>query len=70
MNKRTFTQNDWNHLHDCVFDATGRDLNTGELNEIFNSLPETIKLIALEWGMSDTVFRDGVFDHLQNNASS
>ena len=51
-------------FHDCVFDATGEDLNKYGLMEVFHSLPATIKAKAYQFGMSDTVFRDDVYQHL------
>jgi len=57
-----FTKNDWNHLHDCILEATWntnkKKCNQTELEEIFRRLPEDMKNQAYEWGMSDTMWRD------------
>ena len=35
--------------------------------ELFNSLPKNLKGLAIQWGLSDTVFRDDVFELLCKN---
>lgn len=58
-------QRDIDAFHDCIFDSTGKTLEKEELFKIFESLPLYIKAIAFTHGMSDTVFRDLVFEFLQ-----
>ena len=59
---KTFVDNDWRHLHDAVLDATWKgeqkQCSFNELVEIYIELPNHLKEIALEWGMSDTEFRE------------
>ena len=62
--ERVFTKNDWDHLHDVVVNATDKNLNRDELENVFKELPHSIRLIAMEWGMNDTVFRDNVYKWL------
>jgi hypothetical protein len=59
-----FTANDWNHLHDAILDATWKgeqkSCSLKEMVEIYRELPHHLKEIAIQWGMNDTVFREGV----------
>lgn len=61
---RTFKQNDWNHLHDAILDATldttQKQCTQEELEAIYKNLPQSLKAIADEWGMNDTEFRENV----------
>jgi len=63
---KRFTKNEWNHLHDCIFEATynttKKNCNQQELEEIFKQLPEHLQHMAFEYGMNDTVFRDHVIE--------
>lgn len=56
------------NFHDCVLLATGDSYTPEELLELFNTLPAEIQGIALSWGLSDTVFRDCVFEYLRENS--
>lgn len=62
---KTFTSHDWACFHDAVLDATDKSYRQKKLEEIFEKLPSSIKFTAFEWGMSDTVFRDNVCEHLE-----
>lgn len=57
-----FTQNDWNHMHDCILHATWsttkKKSTKEELVDIFNKMPEDLKEEAYKYGMSDTEWRD------------
>lgn len=59
---RVFSDNDWNHMHDCVLHATWnttqKRYTREELEELFDELPAVLKGEAVSWGMSDTVWRD------------
>jgi len=35
--------------------------------EVFNKLPKHERMLAIEWGFNDTVFRDNVFEYLCDN---
>jgi hypothetical protein len=59
-----FTKHDWDCFHDAVLDATGKDHTKEELEKLYEKLPDKLKSLAVQWGMSDTVFRDRVFAHL------
>ncbi len=60
-----FTNSDLDSLHDVVYEAIDKSLSYEELEKIFNELPEHIQSLAVSWGMSDTVFRDNVYEHLK-----
>jgi hypothetical protein len=66
-NPKDYDQNDWNHLHDAVLTASGKSLNNLDLAIIFFRLPEELKKLAFNWGMSDTEFREKVIEYLKNN---
>jgi hypothetical protein len=57
-----FTKHDWNHMYDCILQATWntkkKKSTKNELIDIFNKLPEDLKEDAYEYGMSDTLWRD------------
>ena len=54
-------KNDWDHIHDCILNATWETTKIKstreELIDIFNKLPEDLKQEAYEWGMNDTLWR-------------
>lgn len=37
---------------------------------IWEELPEDIRGLAIQWGTSDTVFRDNLYEYLKNNKFS
>ncbi len=43
------------------------DSNQDFMFELFNYLPLHAKVLAIEWGFNDTVFRDVVFEFLIKN---
>jgi hypothetical protein len=59
---KKFTKNDWDHMHDCILDATWKTTKKNatrqELEEIFKKLPSDMQAEAKKWGMNDTVWRD------------
>lgn len=52
--------NDLAALHDTVWDATGKNLGTAELIELFETLPSNIRMQSKQWGLTDTVVRDDI----------
>ena len=52
------------YLHDVVYNATNKSLSNDELMELVAKIPTNILFIALEWGFSDTIFRNQVFEWL------
>lgn len=61
-----FESGDFNSMHDVFLDLTGHSFTDSELETLFNVLPQHIKGIAYSWGMSDSVFRDEVYVHFEN----
>lgn len=57
------------HFHDTVWEVTGVSYPADKLREIFLILPKNIQFIALEWGLSDTVFNDEVYKFLEKEIS-
>ena len=51
-------------FHDCVYEALNQSYEIEQLRDIFFSLPENLILIANEWGLSDTEFREAVYSWL------
>lgn len=68
---KEFDQNDWNHLHDVVLDATWNTtklkLSQPEMEELFEQLPDHIKDDAYHWGLNDTVVRDNIYVWVEEN---
>jgi len=63
---KKFTKNEWDHMHDCILDATWdttkKKCTREELEEIFKLLPDYMKEDAYKYGMNDTVWRDNFID--------
>jgi len=53
-------------LHDIVFEVTGYEYTNEELQTVWDNLPEHIQATAIQWGTNDTVFRDNMYEHLEN----
>jgi hypothetical protein len=51
------------YLDDFPINSSNQDL----MFEIFNNLPKHERMLAIEWGFNDTVFRDNVFEFLCEN---
>lgn len=62
-----FEKDDFASFHDAIIDASDKHLNQKELAEVWNILPDEIKFIAIEFGMSDTVFADKVYVWAEEN---
>ena len=56
---------DFAALHDVVLGVTNISYEDDELQSIWDSLPEHITGTALEWGCNDTVFRDNLYEFLE-----
>ena len=56
-------------FHDAIVDSLSYDryLTDNEINYYWELLPNNIKQIALDWGASDTVFRDQAYIYFQQN---
>jgi len=52
-------------FHDAVYDAIEVSHPPEKLKEIFLTLPQNIQIIALQWGLSDTVFRNEAYSFIK-----
>lgn len=66
----SLTRNDWDHLHDMVFDVTGRSPSREELYAIFLEMPERLQSSSILYGMSDTPWRDDFLAWFKDRLSS
>ncbi len=68
---RKFDKNEWDHMHDCILDATWnttkKNCTREELEELFKTLPEDMQDEAYRWGMNDTVWRDNLIVWYKEN---
>ena len=57
------------HIHDVILEITKNNskLTDDYCRKVFHLLPDHIKTIAIEWGTSDTVFRDDMYAWLKKN---
>jgi hypothetical protein len=62
-----FSENDWNHMHDCVYHVTKIKHSLEELEAIYSEMPDELKEDALEFGMSDTLWRDNFIEWYELN---
>ena len=51
------------YLDDFPIDSSDQNL----MFEIFNNLPKHERMLGIEWGFNDSVFRDNVFEFLCKN---
>ena len=54
----------WARLHDVLLECGFGSVDAQAAKQVFFELPETIKIVAFEWGIGDTVFGDLVAQHL------
>ena len=59
-------QKDYNHMYDVIYEATDIEPTNEQIQAIWDELPDHIKGIAIQWGTSDTVFRDKLYEYLMN----
>ena len=62
------TKHNWDSLHDVLFDLTSKEYTQLELEEFFDKLPVGLKAEGIEWGMSDTLWRDKVIDYYKSES--
>ena len=63
-------EEDYNHMHDVILEALGIEPTKEQIKEYFFKLPDDIIGLAVQWGSSDTVFRDNMFTWLQENINN
>ena len=60
-------------LHDAIVDVFYNDnvdtsnITEDHLEKTFNSLPEHVQYIAIQWGGGDTVFGDEAYRYIEKN---
>lgn len=54
-------------MHDVIFEVIDREPTEEEIVRVWNALPDYIQDIAIQWGCSDTVFRDDMYEWLSEN---
>jgi hypothetical protein len=64
-----FTKNDWDYLHDVIYGYCKKSLDMNSLERFYTKIPENLKEDAFKYGMSDTVFRDNLYDWLNSDNS-
>lgn len=52
-------------FHDAVVEATDKDFTEAQLASMFYILPDELILLAVQWGICDTQFRDDMFLHVK-----
>ncbi len=71
IDQNFFPKNDWDHFHDVILDVTYNttklDLTTEEMFNLFNELPEEMRIEAFQYGMSDTPWRDSLWVWYEKN---
>ncbi len=60
-------QEDLDHMHDVIFEVIDREPTEKEIRRVWEELPNRIKGIATQWGTTDTVFRDNMYEWLSEN---
>lgn len=63
--KNQIFDDSWAGLHDVIVDTLDVQPTREQAEEIFEKLPLHVQVIALKWGMSDTVFRDEAYEAIQ-----
>lgn len=59
-------QEDFNHMHDVILEVLDVEPTQKQIQEIWDKLPDDIKGTAIEWGCSDTVFRENLYVWLKD----
>jgi hypothetical protein len=62
-------QEDFNAMHDVILETLDIKPTNEQIQKVWNGLPDDIQSIAIQWGTSDTVFRDNLFDWLKKMKS-
>lgn len=58
-------QEDFNAMHDVILDVLDIKPTNDQIQKIWNGLPEDIQGTAIQWGTSDSVFRDNLYEWLE-----
>jgi hypothetical protein len=68
--KVTLEREDFNAMHDVILEALNLETEISDetIQSIWDRLPEHIQGTAIQWGSSDTVFRDNMYKWLEQNS--
>jgi hypothetical protein len=66
LTNQVFKSDEGHGFHDAIFEATGESLTPENLRLYFGDLSQHLQALALLWGLSDTEFRDEVYENLCN----
>jgi len=58
---------DFNAMHDVIFDVKGYNPTDEEIQNIWDELPEDIQRHAITYGSNDSLFIDDLYDWLLKN---
>jgi hypothetical protein len=58
---------DFNEMHDVIYEVLGIKPTNDQIQNVWDKLPEDIQGNAIQWGTSDTVFRDDLYEWLEEN---
>lgn len=62
----SITDDEWNHFHDVVLTAVGKNLSRQKLKDYFRILPDDLIDDIFHWGLSDTVVRENIIEYLKS----
>ena len=60
-------RNDFDAMHYVIFSVKDYKPTDEDIQNIWNKLPEDIQGTAIQWGCNDTVFRDELYEWLEQN---
>ena len=61
ITKEVFANDDGGGFHDAIYEACDESLSIDERKFLFELIPEELQILALQWSLSDTQFRDDVY---------
>ena len=64
--KEVFKDDEGDGFHDVIREALDESLTAEELRVFFYNLPYEIQITALQWGLSDTQFREDTFREISS----
>lgn len=60
-------QEDFNAMHDVIFEVLDTQPTDEQIQKVWNILPDHIQGDAIQWGASDSVFRDNMYVWIKEN---
>lgn len=63
---------DFNAMHDVILEALNLECEITDevIQKIWDKMPDDIKNTAITWGCNDTVFRDNMYEWLEENSKN